>query len=580
MVNKIKKKNSINSNTPKWLDLHWYHWAIVFLSVILTLFAWRFTKEENEKRIQLKFESEALTITSLIKERLKLYESGLRGGVAAIRLNNDLVSNLEWKEFAQSLDIDNKYPGISGIGVIYNVSPNNLESFLRKQRKSRPDFAIHPKHNKEVFWPITYIEPSEPNFKAIGLDMAFEENRFLAAKKASRTGRPQITGPIVLVQDSEKTPGFLFYMPFYKKGLSSTRKLREKNFIGLVYAPFVFKNLMEGTLKNSNRKVNVKISDNDFVLIDELTDAEVDYDYDPMFSKTMNVELYGRAWNIKIDTSKSFRDSFENNQSVFILIFGLIIDSILFFLFITLSNSNRNAVAYANKVTKALKESNEELEQFSYRTSHDLVAPLKSISSLVFFIKEDLDDNNLKEVKANISKVGRLAEKLTALVGDILNLTKADNNSGPKEAINVDEIKEDILEKLDLLIVESKVKVSFEDKTNLRAYTNKVRLVQILENLISNGIKYHSPNQSESHVKVTLLVERKTLVIKVADNGLGIPKAYQHEVFQMFKRFNPKVAYGSGLGLYLVKKHIDWLEGQIHFSSSEEGTEFEVFIPM
>ena len=63
-------------------------------------------------------------------------------------------------------------------------------------------------------WPITLIEPVAINASAVGLDMAHETNRYTAARKARDTGTSQITGPIVLVQDSARTPGFLFFVPF------------------------------------------------------------------------------------------------------------------------------------------------------------------------------------------------------------------------------------------------------------------------------------------------------------------------------------------------------------------------------
>ena len=67
--------------------------------------------------------------------------------------------------------------------------------------------------------PITYIEPVSTNAKAVGLDMAHEANRYAAAKQARDSGVARITGPIVLVQDEQHTPGFLFYAPFYRGGV-------------------------------------------------------------------------------------------------------------------------------------------------------------------------------------------------------------------------------------------------------------------------------------------------------------------------------------------------------------------------
>jgi CHASE1-domain containing sensor protein len=82
----------------------------------------------------------------------------------------------------------------------------------------QPQFNIRPQHSQSEFWPITNIEPEYANRQAIGLDVAFESNRYEGIERARLTGKAQITSPITRVQDSKKTPGVLLYVPFYKRG--------------------------------------------------------------------------------------------------------------------------------------------------------------------------------------------------------------------------------------------------------------------------------------------------------------------------------------------------------------------------
>ena len=121
--------------------------------------------------------------------------------------------------------------------------------------------------------------------------MAHETNRYSAARKARDTGQAQLTGPIVLVQDAEKTPGFLFYAPFYEGGRYDTIKERRKHFVGLVYAPFVIKKLVQGTLQKSKRHVGIQILDGNDTLYDEHVSSEVDYDPDPLFNSPVMKSL-------------------------------------------------------------------------------------------------------------------------------------------------------------------------------------------------------------------------------------------------------------------------------------------------
>jgi CHASE1-domain containing sensor protein len=214
--------------------LRWFHWLVVILSIFLTLFAWYFSKKQIDEKIKNQFNREASQIIELITIRMKKYEDGLWGGVAAIQANGGDISYKNWLIFANSLHLEVKYPGINGIGVIHHISKEGLTAYLNEQRLDRPNYKIHPKHNEKEYFPITYIEPVKVNAKAVGLDMAHERNRYTASQKAGDTGVAQITGPIALVQDEAKTPGFLFFAPFYKGGVFSTLDERKNNFIGMV----------------------------------------------------------------------------------------------------------------------------------------------------------------------------------------------------------------------------------------------------------------------------------------------------------------------------------------------------------
>jgi signal transduction histidine kinase len=94
---------------------------------------------------------------------------------------------------------------------------------------------------------------------------------------------------------------------------------------------------------------------------------------------------------------------------------------------------------------------------------------------------------------------------------------------------------------------------------------------------MSNAIRYHDPGKPAPWVRVRCRTTEAGLDIEVADNGIGIPARHHAEVFGMFNRFSERS--GSGLGLSLVKKHVDRLKGKISFESSGEGTSFVLSLP-
>tara|TARA_R110001583_G_scaffold114361_3_gene264853 strand:- start:1479 stop:3584 length:2106 start_codon:yes stop_codon:yes gene_type:complete len=333
------------------------HWAVITLSVLLTVAAWQISNSHVEQTIKQRFDFLSNQLLTQISERMNRYEDALRTGVVAIHTQSEDINVEDWKRFSEALKLTSMYPGINGIGVIYHVPPNKLDQFLERERKLRPNFKIHPSHNRGDYWPITYVEPLEGNELAVGLDLAFEQNRLSAAKKARDTSFTQITGPITLVQDQKKTPGFLQFVPFYNSQDVATEEKRRKHFIGHVYAPFIMHKLISGTLKQTdlkqeNRHLIFSIYDGDEMLYDELKTKNRDYNSQPIYSKKITLKVYNRSWDFTIHTADSFNDAISTNQSTYVLIGGIIIDSLLILLFIVLSGRNKKSLILVDEMTK------------------------------------------------------------------------------------------------------------------------------------------------------------------------------------------------------------------------------------
>ena len=333
--------------------LEWFHWAIIALSFILTLLAWQYTRTQNKAKNMSRFDRQAEQAVALVSERMIKYEDVLQNSVAAIGTQSYGLTLDKWRIYSEALDISTKYPGINGIGLIDRVLPEELGAYLAEQRKERPDFKIHPDHDQTEYWPITHIEPIATNAAAVGLDIAHESNRYTAAKKAQDEGTAQITGPIILVQDAKQTPGFLFYAPYYKPGLTITPASRKEKFRGLVYAPFIFEKLMDGTLGTDQRLVNLKISDGEDVLFNEATGAQKQSYLDARYKTEVTTHMYGRDWKFDIWSTGAFDKASANNTPMAILLTGLTIDTLIVAIFTLLARSNHSAIKFAEKATAA-----------------------------------------------------------------------------------------------------------------------------------------------------------------------------------------------------------------------------------
>ena len=525
-----------------------FHWVVILGSLLLTFFAWHYSKSEKDARIEVQFDREVERVMELVLERMGKYEDALWSGVAFINANDGEVTFENWQKYAQSIDIDEKYPGINGIGVIESVNANDLQDYVSDQREKRSNFKVYPEHDRDIKLPIAYLTPEFGNEKAIGLDIAHETNRYTAAIKARDLAVAQISGPIKLVQDEGQTPGFLFYAPFYRDGDSVSPAERENNFVGMVYAPFVVKKLMKGTLERSKRQVGVAITDGPETLYDEHVASEADFDPDPIFRRSISKEMFGRVWEFDIWTSQSFRDATSDNQPLTILIGGILIDTLLILLFLSVSRTSKRALQLADSMTnqyesnvkvlgsyaEELKQSNKDLEQFAFIASHDLQEPLRKVASFCGLLQHKYSDKLDDDGKRYLNHTVDGALRMKTLINDLLNFSKIGSGQIKPVLTDVNKVFDLAVSDLATSITESKATVVKGDLPSV--YARERELKQLLQNLIGNSIKYRTDTPPE--ISVTAESSGDDWVFSVADNGIGIAPEYQDQIFGIFKRLH------------------------------------------
>tara|TARA_R110001606_G_scaffold384938_1_gene548140 strand:+ start:4694 stop:6208 length:1515 start_codon:yes stop_codon:yes gene_type:complete len=237
-------------------------------------------------------------------------------------------------------------------------------------------------------------------------------------------------------------------------------------------------------------------------------------------------------------------------------------------------------ISERKKSEEAIRQANAELEEFSYRTSHDLRSPLVSSIKLLSMVELAIQNDEKDQALMSIGFIQKSLHQLESLVKDILTLAQATKEPEDSELVNVETLINEALDKLkhmdnfDRLLIEKHIR--FNDLF----LTKKNRLVLIIENLLSNAVKYQDLEKDTSFLKISSYQKGNHLILNVCDNGVGIPKNQQSQLFQMFKRFHPKIAFGSGLGLYMMKKSVDILDGKISFEDKENGCAFTIAVPI
>lgn len=224
-----------------------------------------------------------------------------------------------------------------------------------------------------------------------------------------------------------------------------------------------------------------------------------------------------------------------------------------------------------------LYKRNKELEQFGYIVSHNLRSPVANILGIANLLEIDKDDPETvkictKDLKTSITRLDSVIKDLSK----ILSMT-----DGSKildiENIDVTELLGNVITDLNGAIKNSEANIQIPHQACL-LFSHKAYLYSIFFNLINNSIKYRS--DCKPIITVTITVEGELVIMKFSDNGIGIDLIkHANDLFKPYKRFNNTLE-GKGLGLFLVKNHVEVLNGTITIESAPgKGSTFIITLP-
>lgn len=227
------------------------------------------------------------------------------------------------------------------------------------------------------------------------------------------------------------------------------------------------------------------------------------------------------------------------------------------------------------ETNKQLERKTDRLEQFTYIVSHNLKSPVHNLNALLGFV----DLNSLSEEnKEYFTVIRKTSDQLINIIEEINILVKLDKGTDIEYTeIHLPQVLDDIKDKLIIQIEESHcvfhVDLKVEVVKSFVPYVNS-----ILYNLISNAIKYRSP---ERQIEITMDSEEneEEIIVHIADNGLGIAADQVNSVFKLFYKINAEKE-GKGMGLFIVKSQIELLGGKITLESTlGKGTQFTLWFP-
>ncbi len=337
---------------------------------------------------------------------------------------------------------------------------------------------------------------------------------------------------------------------------------------------YVFDN--DGVLLTSNQKKN--------------KDHFIDHDIEDLLGKTY-FEIFSESFSkrltktIRIVYASGLKHEFEyiaensvdgKDHDVYKICLLARRNNISNFAGITMIARNITAEKKLKEQNNELEKTNEELDQFVYSASHDLRAPLASTLGL---INVSRITENVQEKMKYLDLMEASLQKMDRYIHDITDYSRNARQTIECERIEFSELIEDV--KQSLSYHENAAKIDFLVFIDMATpfYTDYSRLNIILRNILSNSIKYHDLTRSHPYVSIDVKTSESEVIIVLEDNGIGIDARYLDKIFDMFYQAAPE-AFGSGLGLYIVKEAVHKLRGNIQVKSTlKQGTIFTVFLP-
>jgi len=236
-----------------------------------------------------------------------------------------------------------------------------------------------------------------------------------------------------------------------------------------------------------------------------------------------------------------------------------------------------NLVTQAQEQKEELERSYHELEQFAYVASHDLKAPITNAVSLLEIIyKQDGVAEHAKETFKKVLQSMNHMKVTIRTLNEVMVLKK--NLKQSKENVKLDEALQEVLKGIEHQLEESRAILSIDFSKCPTVEFPPVHLQSILQNLLTNAIKYRKKGTS-LRITISSGKKRGCEFLQVKDNGRGIDlDEYGHKLFGLFQRFHLDEKDGRGIGLHMVKAIVDAYGGTIEVQSKVGvGTSFKIF---
>ncbi len=587
-------------------------YLVLAVLLLLTLgVTYNFYKSAKTKD-SIRFSNQINRFNNSIENNINLYVALLSGSKGFIETTPNL-SRKNFADYINSLDLQNKYTGVQGIGFSKIISPAERADIVRlMQSREYSDSNIFPVFQKDFQQAVLFFEPlNESNRRAIGFDMSVDPNRQEAMTRARETGNASATGKVALIQEKEgeNQSGFLIYLPVYaNESNADSTGVAARRVQGFVFSPFRGNKFLSEIHKNiPDKDIEIKIydasadpsnliaqSENRNLQTDNLSNIT-----DEHYAALSEVQIAGRKWVIEYNSLPSFAEQSSVSWTPLILTCGFILSLILFGLtyweaaarfkmektaaeLFELQKQKQILLENERDARQTAEYANATKDDFISIISHELKTPLNAIAGWTRILKTNEISANTKSLA--LQKIDKNLRAQASLVEQLLGYSEiiAGKTNLQKEEIDFAALFQEAINEIKPLADEKKIELQTTfDAGAAQIAGDREKLKIAIQNLLTNAVKF---SQNGGKIETAIARRNGNVELTVKDYGRGINADFLPQIFERYKQAdNPNVRdYGGlGLGLTVTRHIINLHKGKItaHSDGKGKGSTFTIVLP-
>ncbi|NOJ83497.1 CHASE domain-containing protein [Myxococcus xanthus] len=566
-------------------------YCVLLVGLLLTAASAAYVQQSIHERRLHRFDGAVHDGVLGLQQRLELNQSLLQG-VHGLFTGSRFVSREEFDAYLESLKLNRNFPGLEGIGFARWLRPEDVARYDAKVRdRQEPGHPVWPPGPREAYTAIIMMNPLDARTQqGLGFDMLTEPQRRAAMLRALGTRRQTATHKVRLIQgweDAAGRVGIVIFIPVYTR--TEATPPPAENLRGFVYLPLAMEDLMsELRFSGFQETIDLEVYDGA-----EVRDDALLYASSPpasrgasVFQQDVKIPVAGQTWTLRFNARQAFIAASTTEQHGTVVGAGLLVTLLLFF--ITRSQVRaRTTAETANteqqRLTDEARDAVQVRDDFLSIAAHELRTPLTNLKLQLQLLYRQLrgeGDLDVEKLAQRVLSCERQTSRLATLVDSLLDVSRLARGLMELnlEPVDLDELVREAVRRFETEARTAGVQVTVDSPAPVTGQWDRMRLEQVLTNLLSNALKYGHG----APVDVRVRSDETQAMVEVEDHGIGLPPEDAQRIFGRFERAVSSRHYGGlGLGLFITRQLVEALGGHISVASTPgRGATFTVVLPL